>query len=87
MVDAHLINIAELGMLDVVTLDRGETKWVKYEQSIDLNDYEKVHSGGSSDSYTLRSISDPSGARISSNHCSTSALMNCCALPARWWLE
>ena len=59
MVDAHLINIAELGMLDVVTLDRGETKWVKYEPSIDLNDYEKVHSGGSSDSYILRSISDP----------------------------
>jgi hypothetical protein len=25
MVDAHLINITELGMLDVVTLDQGET--------------------------------------------------------------
>jgi hypothetical protein len=46
MVDAHLINIAELGMLDIVTLDRGETKWVKYEPSINLNDYKKVHSGG-----------------------------------------
>ncbi len=46
MVEAHLINIAELGMLDVVTLDRGETKWVKYEPSINLNDYEKVRSGG-----------------------------------------
>ncbi len=61
MVDAHLINIAELGMLDIVKLDSGETKWVKYEPSINLNDYEKVKSGGSSDSGSniLRSISDP----------------------------
>ena len=59
MVDAHLINIAELGMLDIVTLDRGEKKWVKYEPSINLNDYEKVHSRGSSDSFILRSIIDP----------------------------
>ena len=33
---------------------------MKYEPSINLNDFEKVHSGGSSDSYILRSISDPS---------------------------
>ncbi len=59
MVDAHLINIAELGMLDIVTLDRGETKWAKYEQSINLNDYVKIYSGGSSGSYMLQSISDP----------------------------
>ncbi len=46
-------------MLDIVTLDPGETKLVKYEPSINLNDYEKEHPGGSSDSFILRSISDP----------------------------
>jgi hypothetical protein len=59
MVDAHLINVTKLGVLDIVTLDWGETKWVKYEQSINLNDEEKVHSGGLSDSYILLSISNP----------------------------
>jgi hypothetical protein len=60
MVDSHLINRAKLGLLDVVMLDLGNTKWVKYEVSINLDDFEKIHSGGSSDSYILCYISDPS---------------------------
>ena len=58
MADDHLRSITEF---DGVTLDRGETRWVRYKpsKSINLNDYEKIHSGGSSDSYILHSISDP----------------------------
>ena len=33
--------------------------WINYDSSIDLNDFEKVHSEGSSDSYILLSLSDP----------------------------
>ncbi len=92
LVDAHLINIAKLGMLDIVTGDQGETEWVKYEQSINLNDYKKYiledrQTPTYSDQSMTRTRIWASGARISSNHCSTSALMNSCALPARWWLE
>ena len=56
MIDDHLTNITEI---DVVGLDRGDMKWISYDSSIDLNDFEKVHSGRSSDSYILRSMSDP----------------------------
>ena len=49
MIDDHLANISEI---DIVGLDRGSMRFY-------LNDFEKVHSGGSSDSYILRSMSDP----------------------------
>jgi hypothetical protein len=56
MIDDHLSNLTEM---DVVSLDRGDLKWVNYDPSVNLNDFEKVHSGGSSDSYILLSTSDP----------------------------
>ena len=42
-----------------MSLDRGDLKWMNYDTSVNLNGFEKVHSGGSSDSYILRSTSDP----------------------------
>ena len=56
MIDDHLTNLADI---DVVRLDNGDMKWINYDSSVDLNDFEKVHSGGSSDSYILRSLADP----------------------------
>ena len=55
-IDYHLTNITEI---DVVTLDRRGIKWISYDSSIDLNDFKKLHSGGSSNSYILLSMSDP----------------------------
>ncbi len=46
MIDDHLTNITKI---DAVSLDRGDMKWVNYDSSIYLNDFEKVHFGGSSD--------------------------------------
>ena len=34
-------------------------RWIIYDSSVELNDFEKVHSGGSSDSYILLSLADP----------------------------
>ena len=56
MIDDHLTNLADI---DVVSLDRGGMRWINYDSSVDLNDFEKVHSGGSSDSYILRPLVDP----------------------------
>ena len=56
MIDEHLTNLADI---DVVSLDRGGMRWINYDSSFDRNDFEKVHSGGSSDSYILRSLVDP----------------------------
>ena len=46
MRDDHLTNLTEI---DVVSLDSGGMKWINYDSSVDLKDFEKVHSGGSSD--------------------------------------
>ena len=40
MIDDHLTNISEI---DIVSLDRGGMRWIDYDSSIDLNDFEKVH--------------------------------------------
>ena len=50
MIHDHLTNIPEI---DVVSLDRGNMKWISYDLPINLNDFENVHSGGSSNSYIL----------------------------------
>ena len=42
MIDDHLINLADI---DVVSLDRGGIRWINYDSSVDLNDFEKVQSG------------------------------------------
>ncbi len=42
MIDDQLSNITQI---DVVSLDRGDMKWIKYNSSINLNDIENVHSG------------------------------------------
>ena len=49
IIDDDLTNITKV---DVVSLDREDMKWISY-------DSEKVHSGGSSDSYILWSMSEP----------------------------
>ncbi len=59
MIEQNLGDIAEL---DVITRDHGDWKWIKFTPEINLNDFEKIHSGGSSDSYILRwvrSIANP----------------------------
>ena len=56
MIDDHLTNLADI---DVVSLDRGGMRWINYDSSVDLIDFEKVHSCGSSDSYILLSLVDP----------------------------
>ena len=53
MLEGHLTNIADL---DVVTFDRGGLKWMEYNSSVNLNNFEKIHSGGSSGSYFIPSI-------------------------------
>ena len=60
MIDNHIDDVPNI---DVLTLDQGGItgEWIKYFEDMDLNDseYEKVHCRGSSDSYILRSKSDP----------------------------
>jgi hypothetical protein len=43
----------------VMSLDTGDYEWIHFTPEIDLGGFEKIHSGWSSDSYILRSISDP----------------------------
>ena len=50
MIDNHIDDVPNI---DVLTLDQGGITWVNYSEDMDLNQYEKVHSGGSSDSYIL----------------------------------
>ena len=55
-------NNDDLSNVDMLALDQGGIEWIKYSADIDLkvlNDFEKVHSGGSSDSCILRSKSNP----------------------------
>ncbi len=56
MVEKYLSDIAEL---DIITQDSRDYKWIKFTPEINLNNFEKVHSWGPSDSYILRSITDP----------------------------
>jgi hypothetical protein len=44
MVKLHLSDMAEL---DILNLDNGGYKWVKYTLETNLNDFKKIHSGGS----------------------------------------
>ena len=46
-------NIDDLSNADVLTFEQGGIEWIKYSADMDLNDFEKNHSGGSSYSYTL----------------------------------
>ncbi len=52
-------NLSDMADLNIVTRDNGEYKWITFTPDINLNDFEKLHSGGSSDSYILRSTLDP----------------------------
>ena len=56
MIDKH---VDDLSNIDVLTRDQGGITWINYSDNMDLNQYEKVHSGGSSDSYILLSKLDP----------------------------
>ena len=85
MIDDHRTTLADI---DVVGLDRGGMRWINYDSSVDLNDFEKVHSGGSSDSYILRSLSCTwargCGAKISLNHYYPRGQMGCYSPQGRW---
>jgi hypothetical protein len=56
MVSQHLHDISKM---DMMSLDTGEYKWINFTQEIDLSGLEKIHTGGSSDSYILHSIQAP----------------------------
>jgi hypothetical protein len=49
----------DITVVDVMSLDTGEYNWIHFTPKIDLGGFEKIHSGGSSDSYILHSISGP----------------------------
>ncbi len=48
-----MIIYPKITVIDVVSLNRGDLKLVNYDPSIMLNDFEKVQSGCSSESYIL----------------------------------
>ena len=62
MIDNHIDHITNL---DVVTPEvepgpePGYYQFIQFDYSINLDDFEKIHSGGSSGSYILRSIAHP----------------------------
>ncbi len=77
MVEQNLSDNAEL---DIVR-DTGEYEWIKYTPEVNLKEFEKVHSGGSSDPYILRSSTDPKvhmgvSTKTSFNPFNPSALKN-----------
>ncbi len=49
-------NLHDTTEMDMMSLNTGEYKWINFTQEIDLSGLEKIHTGGSSDSYILRSI-------------------------------
>ena len=56
MIDNHIDHITSL---DVVTPEPGHYQFINFDNTINLDDFEKIHSGGSSGSYILRSIAHP----------------------------
>ena len=56
MIDNHIDHITNL---DVLTPEPGQYQFIKFDNSINLDDFEKIHSGGSSGSYLLRSRTHP----------------------------
>ena len=56
MIDNHIDHITRL---DILTPEPGQYQFIKFDNSINLDDFEKIHSGGSSGSYLLRSIAHP----------------------------
>jgi hypothetical protein len=56
MVDEHIDDIMQL---DILTPEPGQIQWIQFGPDINLSDFEKIHSGGSSDSYILRSVVRP----------------------------
>ena len=56
MIDNHIDHITNL---DVVTPEPGYYQFIQFDNSIKMNVFEKIHSGGSSGSYILRSIAHP----------------------------
>ncbi len=56
MVELLLSDIVEL---EIITQDNVEFEWIKYTPETNLNDFEKINSSGSSDTYIIRSIADP----------------------------
>ena len=56
MIDNHIDHITSL---DILSPEPGQYRFIKFDPSINLDDFEKIHSGGSSGSYLLRSIAHP----------------------------
>ena len=54
--DNHIVHITSM---DILTPEPGQYQFIKFDTSINLDDFEKIHSGGSSGSYILRSIAHP----------------------------
>ena len=56
MVGEHLDDLMQF---DILTPEPGQYQWIQFNEDINLNDFEKIHSGGSSDSYILQSLVHP----------------------------
>ena len=76
-------NVDDLSNVDALTLDQEEIEWIKYSADMDLNKIEKVHSGGSSDSYIMSPDQNITpkctwelSVKIYSNHYYQSVLMS-----------
>ncbi len=39
-------NLSDLANFDIVTRDNRDCEWIKFTPETNLNDFEKVHSGG-----------------------------------------
>ena len=59
MVDDNDEHLDDLMQFDILTPEPGQYQWIHFNDDINLNDFEKIHSGGSSDSYILRSLVHP----------------------------
>ena len=56
MVDEHLDNMMKV---DILTPEQSQVQWINFGPDTDLNNFEKIHSGGSTDSYIMQSLSHP----------------------------
>ena len=56
MVDEHLDNMMQV---DILTPEQSRVQWINFGPDIDLNNFEKIDSGGSTYSYIMLSLTHP----------------------------
>ena len=51
--------LAEDNSVDILSELKKDVKWIEYDETINLNEFEKVHTSTSADTYTFRSTINP----------------------------